>query len=115
MTVLRLQEQWCKKAPPTHEMILRYVMQPPCPSDPPSPAPANQEQVHTSFIAGRWHTNLTFLCSLDCPAAGTIARRPSVRPLICLLMCLLPNPRAVCAAARANKQKRSRLKSGGML
>ncbi|DBA80252.1 hypothetical protein WJX79_002480 [Trebouxia sp. C0005] len=38
-------EQWCKKAPPTHEMILRYVMQPPFPSDPPRITPADKKQV----------------------------------------------------------------------
>ena len=42
---LLVQEQWCKKAPPTHEMILRYVMQPPFPSDPPRAPPADKEQV----------------------------------------------------------------------
>ena len=48
--VLRLQEQWCKKAPPTHEMIVRYQMQPPFPSDPPSVHPANQEQVGSELV-----------------------------------------------------------------
>ncbi|KAL3144958.1 hypothetical protein ABBQ32_003464 [Trebouxia sp. C0010 RCD-2024] len=38
-------EQWCKKAPPTHEMIVRYVMQPPFPSEPSTAAPADQKQV----------------------------------------------------------------------
>ncbi|KAL3145349.1 hypothetical protein ABBQ38_001606 [Trebouxia sp. C0009 RCD-2024] len=38
-------EQWCKKAPPTHEMIVRYVMQPPFPSEPSTVAPADQKQV----------------------------------------------------------------------
>lgn len=45
-----VQEQWCKKAPPTHEMIVRYEMQPPFPSDPPTVAPANQKQVNLTLL-----------------------------------------------------------------
>ena len=47
---MHTQEQWCKKAPPTHEMILRYVMQPPFPSNPPVVAPANKEQVIAALL-----------------------------------------------------------------
>lgn len=40
---MSLQEQWCKKAPPTPELLMQYTLQPPPPRTPPLTLPSGPD------------------------------------------------------------------------